>query len=92
MIKEAFNYCVEVTYPLTAGFEDVDEDTVFTQQVGLDGAASCSLALQAQSTTDKLARPLWNVMWSWTRSNPIFAMVLIFIIIVGIAIWAKTKR
>lgn len=93
--QEAFTYCVEVTYPLTAGFQDpnkIQNENMRTEQgVDLNGAAACSIALQTQSASSSIFSPLWNLMWSGTLANPIFAMVLIFVLVIGVAIYAKKK-
>jgi hypothetical protein len=93
--QEAFTYCVEVTYPLTAGFQDpndVEHENIRSEQgVDLNGAAACSIALQTQAAGDSLLSPLWNILWRGSLANPIFAMVIVFVLVIGVAIYAKKK-
>ena len=97
--KEAVDYCYDVTYQETAGFDPTElgyskascrsEDR---SQCRLDGIAACNTALGVSVAVDKMALPFWGAVWMFIRNNVLFAIILIGVLLVLIASTARRRK
>lgn len=87
--KEAFNYCVKVTYPTSAGLQEGTQ--VANKQSGLDGAAACNTILMGSVGYSSIIGPWWRVIWTAIKANWILSIVLGLLLFVYVAAKARSK-
>jgi hypothetical protein len=92
---EAFSYCVDITYPKTAGFADESGATAGQmsaeeiQSNGLDGVTACTAALGVQVGTQRMLVPAWRATWGIVTANVV--MVLALVLVVAVVVAARRK-
>lgn len=78
--NEAYQYCVQVSYPKSQG-SDLGVTSVV--QSGLDGASVCGSILGITTTTDRIAVPAASSVWGiLTTANNWMYVVGIFVVII----------
>jgi hypothetical protein len=82
--KEAFNYCIDQTYPL-----DILKDSSGAR--GMDGATVCSTLLTGGGLLDKIVTPIWSVLWNYVAKNAILVFSIIFLVIIVATLSGKRK-
>lgn len=88
--KEAFDYCIDITYPQSSGFQDDAARPLGTKRQTLDGAAACNLALGISTTTDRVVSPSFNALKTVLAEN--WLMTVVLLVIVFIVIGSANRR
>ena len=89
--KAAHDYCIETTYPRSAGFNTEDIDVQLSDG-SLSGAAACGTALAITTTAGNIGRPFFSIMWNQFTQNTAATLFWVFIFFLVIIAFARQVR
>ena len=82
--KEAFNYCVDVTYPT--------ENQITREEGVLQGATVCSTIINAGAAWGGVVEPGSRALWNMLTGNLTTALVILLVLVIFIPLIAKAGK
>ena len=88
---EANNYCQVVLFPGTGGFSDGTQTTM-KGGATLAGAVPCTTLLATGAGWTVIAEPSIFSLWSIIRRNMVVVLILVFVLVVALPLYARRKK